>query len=247
MSNWVDQFSDYLVFVDESGDHGLENIDKNFPVFALAFVLIRKEDYVNQLVPEFQRLKLKYWGHDQVILHERDIRKEKKDFSLLMTNEKLRNDFFKDINQIIEDIPFTCFASVINKRKLTEKYTFPFNPYSIGLLFCLEKTYSYLKKKKQIQKITHFVIESRGKKENSELADEFFKICDNHHNWGYIQTDFKQASFIMKLIDKKSNSSGLQLADLIARPIALEIIRPKQENRAYEIIEPKLQGIKVFP
>lgn len=32
-----DGFSDFLVFVDESGDHGLDSIDPGYPVFVLAF------------------------------------------------------------------------------------------------------------------------------------------------------------------------------------------------------------------
>lgn len=44
-------FSDYLVFVDESGDHGLEAIDAGYPIFVLAFCVIRKEDYVSVLTP----------------------------------------------------------------------------------------------------------------------------------------------------------------------------------------------------
>lgn len=36
-------FSDYLVFVDESGDHGLDAIDPGYPMFVLAFCVIRKD------------------------------------------------------------------------------------------------------------------------------------------------------------------------------------------------------------
>ena len=54
--------------------------------------------------------------------------------------------------------------------------------------------------------------------------------------------------FIIKFASKQINSTGLQLADLTARPIALKFLRPHQENRAYEIIKTKLIGdIKVFP
>ena len=59
------------------------------------------------------------------------------------------------------------------------------------------------------------------------------------------------------MIDKKSNSAGLQIADLTARPIGLKTLRPNQPNRAYDIIETKLRksptgnirgwGIKEFP
>lgn len=41
------------------------------------------------------------------------------------------------------------------------------------------------------------------------------------------------------LADKKSNSCGLQLADLIARPIGRYVLNPEQENRAYSIIVKK--------
>jgi hypothetical protein len=39
-------FADYIVFVDESGDHGLHNIDPQFPVFTLAFCIVSKADYL---------------------------------------------------------------------------------------------------------------------------------------------------------------------------------------------------------
>ena len=46
----------------------------------------------------------------------------------------------------------------------------------------------------------------------------------------------------------KSNSSGLQLADLIARPIGLHKLKPEQPNRAYDVIEEKVSWwIKSFP
>jgi len=59
--------------------------------------------------------------------------------------------------------------------------------------------------------------------------------------------------------DKKTNSSGLQMADLVARPIARVILDlPGQPNRAWPIIEKKLftprgassysgWGLKIFP
>ncbi|HET7267276.1 MAG TPA: DUF3800 domain-containing protein [Oleiagrimonas sp.] len=39
--------------------------------------------------------------------------------------------------------------------------------------------------------------------------------------------------------DKKTNSPGLQLADLVARPIGLSIIRPEQPNQAFEVLKKK--------
>ncbi|HEY3271611.1 MAG TPA: DUF3800 domain-containing protein [Geothrix sp.] len=63
-------YSDFLVFVDESGDHSLESVNPEFPIFVLAFCIVSKEDYVSKAVPSLQRLKLEHFGHDQVVLHE---------------------------------------------------------------------------------------------------------------------------------------------------------------------------------
>ena len=41
----MSDFSDFIVFADESGDHGMENIDPEFPMFALVFCVFRKSDY----------------------------------------------------------------------------------------------------------------------------------------------------------------------------------------------------------
>ena len=57
--------------------------------------------------------------------------------------------------------------------------------------------------------------------------------------------------------DKKANLPGLQLADLVARPVGMSILRPVQANRAFEVLEGKFYtnnggnrkgwGLKCFP
>jgi hypothetical protein len=44
-----------------------------------------------------------------------------------------------------------------------------------------------------------------------------------------------KANFKMVMVNKQSNSTGLQLADLIARPIGLNCLRPEQENKSFEV------------
>ena len=53
------EFSDHIVFVDESGDHGLEKIDQQFPVFALVFCVVEKSSYQRCIVPAIQDLKFR--------------------------------------------------------------------------------------------------------------------------------------------------------------------------------------------
>ena len=67
----------------------------------------------------------------------------------------------------------------------------------------------------------------------------------------------KQLPFALIVADKKTNSEGLQLADLTARPIGLSVLRPDQSNRAAEVLESKFYrdrkgskwgaGLEVFP
>jgi hypothetical protein len=50
-------YGDFMVFVDESGDHGLANCDPAYPVFVLAFCIIRKSEYIDLITPAVQRFK----------------------------------------------------------------------------------------------------------------------------------------------------------------------------------------------
>jgi hypothetical protein len=81
------EFSEYLVFVDESGDHNLRKIDPDFPVFVLLFTIISKKTYVEDICPSLQNLKMKYWGHDEIVLHEHEIRKPRGPFRILLNSD----------------------------------------------------------------------------------------------------------------------------------------------------------------
>jgi len=240
-------YSDFIVFADESGDHGLRSIDPEFPVFALTFCLIRKSDYVEQVVPALQRFKFEFWGHDGVVLHEHEIRKSKGAFAIFRTDPKLRASFYERLNGIMEAAPIRIFASVIDKKRLLEKFDDPWNPYEIALLFCMEQLLNRLVLEDQGGKKVHVVFESRGRIEDDQLELEFRRICDNERNWGYKAPDFTKVGFEPVFLKKAVNSTGLQLADLTARPIALQTLRPGQANRAFKIIRPKLGEMKCFP
>ncbi len=244
------QFSDYIVYVDESGDHGLTGIDPEYPVFVLVFCIFLKQDYINKLIPALAGFKTKYWGHDEVVLHEHEIRKPKNEFMILI-ERATRESFISELTQLIDVTPFTVIASIIDKKKLKGQYAQPINPYGISLEFGLERVFRYLSDIGQSDKITPVIVEKRGKKEDEDLELCFRRIRDG---FNYLN---KILPYDLVMIDKKANSTGLQIADLIARPIGIKTIRPNQPNRAYEIIETKLRkspngivkgwGLKIFP
>lgn len=240
-------FSDFIVYADESGDHGMVSIDPQYPMFALTFCVMRKDEYVGAVVPAMQRFKFGIWGHDAVVLHESEISKSKGAFGFLRTSRELRERFFEELNALMAAAPMTIFASVIQKEKHRAKYANPWNPYEIALHFCMERLHMKLTAEKQHGKTVHVVFESRGAREDAELELEFRRIAGNDSHWGYRRHDFSRFDFQPVFIPKAANASGLQLADLTARPIALSQLRPDQPNRAFEIIRPKLGGLKCFP
>lgn len=246
----MDGYSDYIVFVDESGDHGLETIDPGYPMFVLAFCIIRKDDYVGILTPAMQAVKFKHFGHDNIILHERDIRKDEGEFRSLKPKER-KAAFMDDLTQIVSDTPFTLVCCVIKKDHLKVRYSQPDNPYHIALGFGLERVYYYLQSQGAITAKTHIIVERRGRKEDAELELEFRRVCDGSN---YMR---ERLPFEIVFLDKKSNSPGLQLADLIARPVGIKVLRPGQANRAYDVLQSKFYrnvrgriqgwGLKCFP
>jgi Protein of unknown function (DUF3800) len=243
-------FGDYIVYADESGDHSLTSIDSQFPVFVLAFCLIQKSVYIEHVVPAFQRFKFEFWGHDSVVLHGHEIRKAQNDFNILL-NPTTRRRFFERLNGIIEGADFMIIAAVIDKERHVAKYRDPINPYEIALAFCMERLQRYLLNRGQAERTTHIQVECRGKTEDAKLELEFRRICDGKNIIG------KMPNLDVRFIDKKHNSTGLQLADMVAHPIGRYVMKPDQPNRAYDILKPKFRrgpggmvkgfGLKIFP
>ena len=243
-------FSDYIIYVDESGDHSLEPVDPEYPVFVLVFCIFKISDYANTVVPRVETFKFKHFGHDAVILHERHIRKQEHPFEFLQAQEK-RNAFMEEINCLVDNFEFTVIATVIKKLELNEKYVRPPNPYDLALLFCLERAFEFLREKNQHCHVTHLILEKRGRKEDDKLELTFRRICENEN---YRRKKF---NFRILFASKSINSTGLQIADMIARPIGLNILRPNQTNRSWNIIRKKIRtdrsgkmsgwGLKVFP
>ena len=75
-----------------------------------------------------------------------------------------------------------------------------------------------------------FAFESRGTSEDRDLARELALNLANQ----------KGPSVVVKFIPKSFASTGLQIADLVARPIGLSVIRPGQHNRSFETISHKI-------
>lgn len=227
------EFSDYIIYADESGDASRHSVDSDYPLFVLAFCLIKKSDYVGKLVPSVQQLKLEYFGHDDVILHESEIRRNQTPFAFLR-DPKINQRFMHDLVRIIRTVPFEVIAAIVDKRGGIPNRAV--DPYEAALESCLRRTLRMLEHHGQKQRVSHLIIEARGKKENAELLamiGRFFSSTAASGNSNEIE---------VRLANKQVNSIGLQLADLVARPIGVSHLRPRQSNRASETIREKIRG-----
>lgn len=241
--------SDYIVFVDESGDHSLESINADWPVFVLCFCIFPVAAYADAVTPTIKRLKFDTFGHDLVILHEHDIRKKRGAFSQL--NQQARGAFMERLTEVIAGTDVTIVAVVIDKLKHKARYDEPYHPYHLAMQFGLERVRHFLRNKQQLDRETCVVFEARGAKEDQALELEFRRVCAGANRYNC------PLPLRILIADKKSNSEGLQLADLTARPIGLHVLRPGQANRAWDVLQTKFftgdyncvtgNGLKVFP
>ena len=229
-------FSEYIIFADESGDHGITSINPENPIFVLVFCIFRKVDYISIVKQAVAKLKIDFWGHDLVVLHNHEIRKSAGEFVFLF-DEETRRIFLHALNELIRNIPFSIAATAIDKRYLTDRPNSS-NPYLLALDSCLEQTLNFLKKKQQIQQTTHVIVESRGRPEDRDLGFAFDRLAARMLP--------KRYPLDLRFANKQTNSSGLQIADLVAHPIARHIVKREQPNKAFDIVKEKLLGYPAY-
>ncbi len=241
--------SDFIVYVDESGDHSLRAIDPQYPLFVLSLCVFRKEEYTQHITPAIRRLKFETFGHDMVVLHESDIRFKRGPFAQL--SKEPRESFLASLTETIAQASFRLVAIVIDKRKLRMTPGADLHPYHLALTFGLERLHHLLRACGSADATTFVVCESRGRKEDAEMEQAFRSIINGANCFQ------RRLPFECLIAAKQTNSEGLQIADLTARPIGLSVLRPGQSNRAAALLEHKLRcevwgqkwdlGLMVYP
>jgi len=240
-----------IVYLDEAGDHSLEIVDKEFPLFALSMFICEEVIYNQNIIPAINQLKMDYFGHESIIIHSRDIRKAQNDFGFLTDSQK-REEFYNRLNRIMSEAEYSLIVTVIRKQEHREKYGIHAdNPYDLAMMFSLERLLPLLEERKQNK--FFLVAESRGKKEDDDLMLSFLRIVNDGTN--YVNaTRFKKIDFKLKFVPKMMNVVGSQLADLVAYPVARYVLNPNKPNPAYDIVKKKMYqgkglicGLKIFP
>ncbi len=243
---------EYTLYMDESGDHGLQTLNPEFPVFLLCGVLVEGAHY-ELLRTDINTLKAEIWGNRAVVFHSRDIRKCEKEFvKLLDMNVKQR--FYEGLNRIMVERDYTIMASGIRKDKYISRYgRLSGDVYELSLSFIIERVVFFLDAQPYGPKQLNIMMEKRGRLEDRKLDAHFQRLLARGTQ--YVSGErLRNYGMNIRFVGKQENINGLQLADLIAYPIARYVIDPSRANPAFDQLSGKIYtkggkryGLKVFP
>lgn len=228
----------HYLFLDESGDHGLSFIDSQNPLFLLCGILIstNENDFLNQAL---DKIKRKFWETDAIIFHSRDIRKCSNEFKILL-DQRLKSNFHSRVNTMMKDSKFSVIPSGINKNKYIHQNGYKSDDiYELCLSAIVEKSIQIVNKTTRESYKLDIIIEKRGKREDKQLRSHLDEILLNGTS-KLSKFVIEKFEIVVTFKSKKENCNGLQLADLIAHPIAQHLINHEKENLAFEIIKDKI-------
>ena len=162
-----------------------------------------------------------------------------------------REAFLAGMTEMMEEVPFTLFLTVIRKQAHQDRYgIFAENPYDLALVYTFERVVKFLEGEGET--VLPVTAEARGAKEDGELEAAFFRMFSNGTQ--YVKVDrFRRLNCPLTFRPKRDNVAGMQLADLCAHPAARHVLKPEQHNQAFEVVKKHIydrggtRGWKVFP
>ena len=218
----------YLVFGDESGTADLRD-DPYFPVFVVAMCAFEESAYRDKVVPMFEELKLRHFGRRDAPLHERDIRRRSGIFATLNGEQGWR-EFAEDLTEVIRTAPFKIAAVAIDKRAQSRFPMHLFDLYSFSVNAGLERIQRHLLEIGANDQPRRIILESRGKREDRELADEIAAFQRVAHRSLDIEAEIEFET-------KEARLVGLEIADLVAYPIARHVIERPQPKLPFDALD----------
>ncbi|MGD0985089.1 MAG: DUF3800 domain-containing protein [Acidimicrobiales bacterium] len=243
------------IFLDECGQHALGASDP-FPVFVLAATIIRDVDFA------VVDAKWKRWKHDELgsdaVVHEPDVRNGYPPFRGVAGQAAAEK-----LPEILSELDFVALAIVVHRADYVADFgtgpldaSLPAHAYMMALDFLMERAVLALD--------DHFggakallVAESRGPKENALLQHEFSRL--HLEGTSYISAAWfrQQLRPGIQFQSKTDNSTGLQLSDLLARPVGEKVAAPDQDPVRWAVFRDKLcagqetknsiLGLKIVP
>jgi len=230
-----------VLFLDESGDHSLSVIDPQHPVFVLSGVIMDSEYHDGAATHALNLFKERLLGNRGVILHTLAFTRNQAGFERMVDHE-YRQGFFNGLEVLVRDMEFKIVACAIKKQDHLVKYGLnALDPYLLSLSLLIERfTYEFGSAGGTV------VAESRDQTLNNALELAFLDLKIRG-------TKYVSASKIANRIrnfairNKSENVAGLQLADIIATPIARHVLgkptypRYSEQGDFYSVIASKFR------
>lgn len=215
-----------LVFIDETGDHNLIQIDIEYPIFALGALMIDEEEYA-KLDLAVKNLKVRFFSDDGTfILHSSELKrpghKKTDPRNKVMTDPAVRAGFYQAFeDDVMKAIDFKLIICLIQKESLTKHYHYPADPYH----FCFENLLNRIIRHGDGSNTIYS--EKRGPVLDTELEAEYEKRKKVGIRFHSAEDVSKKTS--LELIDKKLNVNGLQVIDLIMGCYAKQYLGKKHK------------------
>ena len=217
---------EYTLFVDESGNHDLRHDEERF--LALVGVVVERRYAAKVIKADLDTLSKRFWpnAREPVVLHRWEILHRANEFKLLH-NDAVRADFDAAVLELLAKWEYTVIAVAIDKKAHRERYSNPYHPYYYCLMALLERYVCHLEE--PLGSCGDVVAEGRGGKLDRELEVEYQRFYANGTGWAgrHVAADRYQrrlTSRELKIRSKKANIPGLQLADLLAHEVRVEIL-----------------------
>jgi len=250
----------YVMYLDESGDHHLDQM-LNYPIFTLCGIVIRDGYPTRRINRALGKIKDDCLQSDEIPLHWFNICTRNKHYSILGDPTRNRR-FHNDLDVLRTGSDYTIIAAVIDKMKFFKQCStepvdsfLPVSPYAICLDFIIERFLHFLWNHGQSK--GRVIAEARGERENSELQYEFLRL-------GLYGTQYASERWmryhlrpVIKFRQKKECVCGLELADIVAGPIAAKCLNRQGTPLGWDSLKgrfydggegrPESYGLKIFP
>jgi len=186
-----------------------------------------KLDYVeNQVYTVLEDIKHRFFGShpdDPVVLHRKEIMNAQGSFRNLV-DTKVRDLFNKELLELLDMWEYNVISVIMDKQELLKRYrVWHYDPYHYCLMILLERYIGFLE---NLESVGDVLAESRGGKEDLRLKKSFERLYNEGS--GYVSAERFHKSLTssqLKVKNKGNNISGLQIADLLAHPSRLHMIK----------------------
>jgi len=227
----------------------------------LAAVIV-PDSHLAELDDAWRTWKQQTLGSSSKLVHEPDTRNHGKSF-WLDGNYERRQAAFASLSRQLETMDFTCAVCVVNREEYIRLYgegpvdkTLPQHLYLMALTFLMERIVMILDANHKGAR-ARIIAEARGPKDDAFLQYEFVRLHLDGTSYVSAAWFRQQLEPAIRFVKKTDNNTGLQLADLLARPCGEKVLNPTSTPTRWPQFRDKLcqgqetthsiLGFKIFP